>query len=125
MAVNMKSIWGTNNAQAYSTTMTANGSTTQYSQAVNTPANVGGLTFGIKQKVGALPFKLQVTMSTTEEVNADTAEWFDWEPIEELDINGFLDQAEYTSWVPTPSATRFVVPAGTLNDTVYFSVRAQ
>lgn len=120
----MKSIFGTNNAYVYSLTISG-ALTEQVSDAINTPANVGGITIGIKQKTGACPFKIQVTMSTPDEINADTAEWFDWEDTEGLDAEGFLDSPTFQGWIPTPSATRFVLKEANAGTSVYFSVRAQ
>ena len=117
----------TNYAFAYSETLTATGTAEVRSdQNIRIPANVGGITLGIKQKVGASPFKVQVSMSTEEEEQAGNAEWFDWEDITGLDVSGFLDQATFQWWIPIPSFMRFVLPdSATLDDTVYFSLRAQ
>jgi len=121
MAQNMKQIWGTNNAFEHSESVTTVGAN-KVSVPLFIPSNVAVVTMGIRRKSGTAKFKVQITMSTVDEVNAGTAEWFNWN-LPGVDVSGYLDTDDVQWWVPIPSHMRFIVDSGDVT-TVYFSLRA-
>ena len=94
------------------------------SEAIKLPANVGGISFGIKRS-GTVKYKVQLSYSTETQERDGEAEWFDWEDLPGLDINGYMDLDSFQWWIPIPSFMRIVIDAGTLGDTVSLGMRAQ
>ena len=121
MAQLTNNIRGTNNAYEFSETIVSSG-TGKVQEALFIPSNVATVVLGIRRKTGTAKFKVQITVSTRDEVDAGTAEWFDW-TISGVDSNGYLDDDDVVWWVPIPSHLRLVVEAGDATN-VYMSVRA-
>lgn len=125
MAQLMKDIRGTNNAFEFSETITTTGTET-VNVPIFIPSNVAVVTMGVRRTSGTAKFKVQISMSTIDEVNGvageDAAQWFDWQ-LPGIDANGYLDDDEVQYWVPIPSHMRFAVASGDATS-VYFSIRA-
>lgn len=126
MAINTRSIKGAPNAFEYSETIVvAIGGAEQVTDSLLATTNSTGMTFGIKRKgVNAdEKYKVQLTYSTTAEVNSGTAEWHDWD-IAGLDVDGFLGLDVFEQWIPIPAAMR-IVTKSVLGGSVYWAVRGQ
>lgn len=123
MAVDMKRIYGTNNAFEYSETVTANLIDVS-SEEIFIPSNVASLTTGIVRKSGTGKYKLQVTYSPKSEVQAATAEWFNWDIPCADPVTGFCDEDQIQWWIPVPGSIRLIVEGVGSDTVVYWSMRA-
>lgn len=122
MAIDMKRIYGTNNAFEYSESVLANAADTT-SEEIFIPSNVASVTFGINRLSGTGMYKIQTTYSPKDEVTAGTAKWFDWE-ISGVDENGWFNLDKVQWWLPVPGSIRLVVEGVGSDTTVYWAMRA-
>lgn len=123
MAINTRGIKTAPNAFEYSETINMGGEATKESDALLATTNSTGMTYTL-DRTGDVVYKMQMTCSTTEEVNNGEAVWHDWN-IAGIDSEGYLDLDSYEGWIPIPSAIRVLVKSATSAGTLYWAVRGQ